>query len=136
MEILLVISGIFTLSLGIIHIFLPLIVGYKKIIYSLNDKLKSINLIFTSYKIKLSDLHGIIWIMNNHASYVLISIGLVNIFFSEWLLNEGKLLCLWIGLWWLLRSFNQFFLGKRLGDYVIILIFLTLAIIHFGGYLI
>lgn len=134
MKTLIILSGIFTFALGAIHVFLPIILKYKKVMFNSIYEPSKLNFMFSDYKLKISDLYGIIWVMNNHASFVLLSIGALDIFLVDWLLGDGEWVCLWISTWWILRVINQLFIGYRIGDICIMIFFFVLAVIHFGGY--
>lgn len=87
------------------------------------------------YATQRSDVHGIAWVMNHAASYVLVSIGLVDLLAARWLTTTetGSIMAAWIAGWWVLRAASQRYLGARRGDWLIMCGFGLLAIVHLGA---
>lgn len=128
---LLYLSGLFSLTLGSIHIFLPILLDFKTAIPIESVALKPFRLLFVHYATLRSDILGIAWVMNHAASYVLISIGVLDLLWPIWLHTAiGPLLAIWMAGWWLIRALSQFYLGRRRGDWLILAWFLALAILH------
>lgn len=127
------VCGSFSLSFGLIHFFLPKILGYREAIVANQRRLQFGPV---SYELQRQDLLGIVWVMNHHASYVLVSIGLLDLLGGPWLTSQqGRWAALWIAGWWVLRSVTQFYLGKRPGDRLIALGFLLIGVVHAGVWL-
>lgn len=128
-----VIAGLFTLTLGIVHFFLPILLDFKSAIPRDGTALKPFKLLFFSYPTKRSDVNGIAWIMNHCASFVLVTIGCLDLFFLNWLTESaaGKYVCFWIATWWFIRSFSQFYLGQRKGDWFVFFGFSAIGGLHF-----
>ncbi len=125
------ITGIFTLVLGSVHFFFPRLLDFKNAIPKDGTPIKPFRLWFIRYPTTRSDVYGIAWVMNHAASYTLVSIGLLDLFWMTWLATPpGKLLSLWIAGWWFIRAGSQLYLGKRHGDYWILAGFALLGIIH------
>ncbi len=83
------------------------------------------------YRTLRSDVHGIAWVMNHAASYVLISIGVADLLWWRWADDSaGVWLSIWIAGWWLIRAVSQVYLGRRAGDFQIMIGFLVLAAVH------
>jgi hypothetical protein len=58
--------------------------------------------------------------MNYCVSFVLVSIGVVNICAKSWEASDISLIVNgWISLWWFTRAFSQFHLGRRMGDWLV-----------------
>lgn len=111
------IAGLFSLALGSVHFFFPKLLDFENAIPKDGPPIRPFRLGPIRYATKRSDVHGIGWVMNHAASYVLVSIGLFNLAGYWWLgTPAGRLLTLWIALWWLIRAGSQFYLGKRSGD--------------------
>lgn len=128
---LLTVAGVFTLILGILHFFFPLLLDFATAIPREGTPLKRFQLGFISYQTKRSDVYGIAWVMNHAASYVLVSIGLFDLGWALWIELPIKIiLCLWIAGWWLLRAASQLYLGKRSIDWFFVCWFGFLGIIH------
>lgn len=99
MLVLLFLSGVFTVILGTVHFFMPVLFDFENAIPLEGSALKSFRLLFYQYPLKRSDVRGIAWVMNHAVRSTLVSIG--------------------IALWWFLRVACQFYLGRRRGDYLV-----------------
>lgn len=125
----LVVMGVFSLTLGTIHFFFPNLLDFKNAVPTEGSPLKPLRLWFIHYNTLRSDVHGVAWVMNHAASYVLVSIGLLNIYWAiTGALNRP--LAAWIVGWWLLRAGSQLYLGRRRGDWLILAYFATLGIVQ------
>lgn len=133
---LLFLAGIFTLVLGLLHFFLPLMLDFRSIVLDRPPEWKparAFRLWPSHYIATLSDRLGVVWVMNHAASYTLVAIGLVDLLAGRWLTTDpgaGRILALWIGGWWLVRAVAQLTFGRRLGDWVILAYFGLLAALH------
>jgi hypothetical protein len=129
----LTVAGLFTLALGILHFWFPVLLDFRQAIPRQGTPIQPFRLGPVRYATLRSDVHGIAWVMNYAASYALVGIGLLDLFASQWLDHPASpLLLFWIAGWWLLRAGAQFHLGTRRGDWWIAAGFLLLAIIHIG----
>lgn len=130
----LVICGVFTLSLGLVHFAMPVLLDFRAAIPRDDPELKvlkPLRLGRLRYATLRSDVYGIAWVMNHAASYVLVTIGVLDLAAVRWLETDaGRLLALWIAGWWLLRAGSQLYLGRRRGDWLILAGFLLLAAVH------
>ena len=139
LTVLLYLSGAFTLCLGVLHVFLPALLDYRAIVLDRDPQIKPprpFRLWPTRYVATFADRYGIIWVMNHAASSVLISIGLVDLLAAEWLrADTGRFVALWIAGWWLVRAVSQLYIGRRVGDWAILLWFTALGVIHLGVWL-
>lgn len=127
-------AGVFTLVLGIAHFFLPALLKYREALLDHPAGWKPAHpfrLWPSRYTVTLTDLYGILWVMNHAASYVLVSLGLLDLFGAEWLQSgAGRWLALWIAGWWLLRAASQLYLGRRAGDWLILVWFAAFGLLH------
>lgn len=136
LEALLFLAGIFTLVLGLLHFFLPLMLDFRSVVLDRPLEWKparAFRLWPSRYIVTLSDRLGVVWVMNHAASYTLVGIGLVDLLAGRWLATDsgaGRILALWIGGWWLMRAVSQLTFGRRLGDWVILAYFGLLAALH------
>lgn len=126
----LTIAGLFTLALGTAHFFFPRLLDFERAIPKQGADLRPFRLGPIRYNTQRSDVHGIAWVMNHAASYVLVSIGLLDLFGQEWLLNAGRPLALWVAGWWFLRAGTQLYLGRRWADWLILIGFSLLGGLH------
>ena len=133
---LLFLAGIFTLVLGLLHFFLPLMLDFRSAVLDRPSDWKpthGFRLWPSRYIVTLSDRLGVVWVMNHAASYTLVGIGLVDLLAGHWLTTDpvvGRILALWIGGWWLLRAITQLTFGRRVGDWVILVYFSLLTVLH------
>ncbi|MEX1021448.1 MAG: hypothetical protein WDZ49_17435 [Litorilinea sp.] len=127
----LTVAGLFTVTLGIIHFWFPILLDFAHAIPRAGTTIRPFRLGPIRYATLRSDVHGIAWVMNHAASYALVGIGLLDLFAGAWLDHPAsKWLLLWIAGWWILRSGAQFYLGRRPGDWLIAGGFLLLAFVH------
>lgn len=129
-------AGIFTLVLGLLHSFLPLMLDFRSVVLDRPREWKparAFRLWPSRYMVTLSDRLGVVWVMNHAASYTLVGIGLVDLLAGHWLTTDpgaGRILALWIGGWWLVRALTQLTFGRRPGDWVILVYFGLLGALH------
>ena len=125
----LALTGVFSLTLGAVHFFFPVLLDFERAIPKEGPPLKPFRLGLIRYNTRRSDVYGIAWVMNHATSYVLVSIGLVNLY---WAItgNVSQPLALWIAGWWFLRAGSQLYLGRRWGDWLILAGFAALGVIH------
>jgi hypothetical protein len=127
------VAGVFSLVLGIVHFFLPVLLDFRSAVPTEGSPLKPLRLGFIRYATLRRDVYGITWVMNHAASYVLVTIGAVELFAVRFLETPpGKVLAGWIAGWWFLRAATQLYLGKRVGDWVLLAGFLVLGAFHAG----
>lgn len=132
-QIALFVSGVFTVVLGAVHFFFPVLLDFEHAIPARGDPLKPFRLGPIRYATRRSDVHGIAWVMNHAASYVLVTIGLIDLFSVSWRSTPAApLLALWIAGWWFLRAAAQLYLGRRRGDWLILIGFAALGLLHLG----
>ena len=127
-------SGVFSLALGIVHVSIPALVRYRVAIGEdggARPPLGGIGAGTFRYELRRRDLVGIAWIMSNAASYVLVSIGLVNL---AWATGDSLVpiqpVALWIAGWWALRAAGQLTVDRRPLDLAILGWFAALAALH------
>jgi len=131
---LLIISGIFSLILGIAHFFFPSLFDFRSAIPKEGPSLKPFSLMFIQYKTTREDTYGLVWVMNHAASFSIVTVGLLDVLCSRWIFSEyASALLIWITLWWLLRAGSQLYLGRRKGDWAILTGFTFLAALHVVG---
>lgn len=124
-------AGMFTVALGILHFFFPVLLDFKQAIPKNGTPLKPFHIFFYHYETKRSDVHGIAWVMNHCVSYVIVTIGLLDLFSTKWLhTSVGCALALWIAGWWLLRAITQLYLGRRRGDWFTLIWFSLISLLH------
>lgn len=127
-------AGVFTVALGIVHIAIPLLMDFDHAIPTAAvspGRLHVLAFAGLRYEVRRSDVRGIAWVMNNAASYVLITLGAADLAARSWLTTDiGRLLALWAVGWWALRAVGQFVLGRRVGDVAVGALFGALAVVH------
>jgi hypothetical protein len=124
-------AGAYTLFLGSVHFFLPYLLDFDKAIPIEGEKLKVFRLLGYTYGTTRRDVRGIAWVMNHAVSYTLVSIGVIDLIWTQWVsLHFSRFIFFWIGGWWLIRAFSQLYLGSRRGDIVLVVWFASLGVIH------
>jgi hypothetical protein len=131
-------AGVFTVGLGLWHLRIPAIVRYRD---ALGDDgpgvapLGTISLGRLRYALRRRDLLGIAWVMSNAASFVLISVGLIDLRLA---LGEPESLvrpiALWIAGWWAIRAVSQHAIGRRPIDLALAAWFWLLAGVHLTAF--
>lgn len=125
--------GVFTLTLGTAHFFLPKLLDVRTVILERAPGWKAprpFRLWPTTYTATPRDLNGVVWVMNHAASYTLVGIGLLDLFAQSWLLGAGRLIALWVAGFWFLRAATQLTFGRRWGDWLILAWFAALGALH------
>jgi hypothetical protein len=126
-------TGLFSLVLGLVHLWIPEIVRYRLAIGEDGSRspLGPIGRGPLRYQLRRRDLIGITWVMSNAASYVLISIGVLEL---GWALGReadaSRPLAAWIAGWWAVRAVSQHALGWRRMDLVVAAGFWLLCALH------
>jgi hypothetical protein len=125
----LVVIGVFTFCLGSVHFFFPVLLDFAQAIPKEGPPLKPFRLGFIHYATQRRDVHGIAWVMNYATSYVLVTLGILQMGWWWWLPSPaGRILALWIAGWWFLRAGSQLYLGQRRGDWWIMAGFGSLGV--------
>lgn len=134
MAIVLALVGVFSVGLGIWHIWVPRTFAFERAIGTDGNgafDLGSIALGPWRYRRRRRDAVGLTWVMSNAASYVLVSIGVLDI---AWALGSRTIPVdvggWWVAGWWLIRALGQFAVGRRIADVGIALWFGALAVVH------
>jgi hypothetical protein len=128
------VAGIFTIALGVVHLLIPRIFRFDRAIGfdgGMRPVLGAITIARWRYQLRRADALGLTWVMSNAASFVLISIGLLDLaWVAGW---RGIPLVLggaWIAGWWAIRAGSQLTLGRRRLDWAIATWFGLLALVH------
>jgi hypothetical protein len=131
LTILLYASGGFAIVLGLLHFTFPKRFGFFAALPIDGAPVPPFRLLFYRYDMKRSDLRGIIYIMNHCVSYVIVAVGVFDLFASRWLGTfSGSLAAGTIAGFWFVRAGAQFYLGQRKGDWFVIALFAFLATLH------
>ena len=134
MAVLLVIAGAFSFGLGIVHLAIPRLFDFPGAIGADGPGTQPLHRRALGpwiYQLRRRDVLGLSWVMSNAASYVLLSIGLVDV---AWAVGWRGLPvaggALWIAGWWAIRSGSQFVVGRRMVDIAFVAFFGSLAVLH------
>jgi hypothetical protein len=134
LELLTLAAGIFSVWLGVVHVWVPRIFAYREAVGSDGIGLPSLGAIHVAgwrYQRRRSDLIAIAWVMSNAASYVLVTVGIIDL---AWAAGDRTIPlgigALWIAGWWALRAGGQFLVGRRRLDTAMAALFLALAAGH------
>ena len=126
-------AGMFSLGLGVVHVAIPVIVRFGRAIGDDADRppLGVIGVGRATYALRRTDLIGLTWVMSNAASYVLISIGVVDLAWAAGMnVVPIRPVAVWIAGWWALRAAGQLAIGRRPGDWVVVAWLFVLAAVH------
>jgi hypothetical protein len=125
------VAGVFGIVLGILHFFFPFLFDFRGAIAPQGDALKPFPLLITRYNTTRQDIYGLVWVMNNAASFSILSIGILDLFWREWLsASYGQVVTLWIGAFYFIRAASQLYMGRRRGDWLILAAFGALGAFH------
>lgn len=128
---LLYVCGAFAVILGALHFFFPLLFDFRGAIPREGDALKPFPLLITKYNTTRKDIYGLVWIMNNAASFAILTIGLLDLFWMTWFFTSYRaLIAIWIALFYFVRAASQMAMGKRRGDWLILAAFAALGAFH------
>jgi hypothetical protein len=127
-------AGLFSIALGIVHVWVPRIFAFDRAIGhdgAAAAQLGTIGFGRWSYARRRSDARGLTWVMSNAASYVLVSIGLLDL---AWVAGSRvvpvALGGAWIAGWWAIRAGGQMVVGRRVWDLALAGGFIALAAWH------
>jgi hypothetical protein len=126
-------AGAFTIVLGVVHVGIPSILRFSDAIGVDGDQpgLGQVRMPGIKYNLKRADLRGIAWVMSNAASYVLVSVGIIDLaWVSDWRGIPLPIGAAWVAGWWAVRSGGQLLVGRRIGDVAITAWFACLAALH------
>ena len=130
----LMLAGIVTLALGAVHVILPRLYDVDTAVPLEGPPLRRLPLVGERYATRRQDVRGIVWVSNNAASYVLLTLAVADVAASWWLgTPAGRLLALWATGWWLLRAVSQLAIGHRSGDLAFCAAFVALAAVHMAA---
>lgn len=128
---LLYVCGVFGILLGAAHFFFPLLFDFRGAIPRAGDALKPFPLLLTQYRTTRTDIYGLVWVMNSAASFAILTVGLLDLFWRVWLYSAyGTLIAVWIALFYFIRAASQLAMGRRRGDWLICAAFAALGAFH------
>lgn len=131
LEVVLYVCGVFAVVLGVLHFFFPRLFDFRGAIPQEGDALKPFPLILSKYNTTRSDIYGLVWVMNSAASFAILTVGLVDLNWTIWLRSTyGSLIAIWIALFYFIRAGSQLAMGKRRGDWIVLVAFAALGAIH------
>ena len=131
LTILLYAAGAFAVLLGILHFTFPERFGFLAALPADGEPVPPYRLLFYRYDMKRSDLRGIIYVMNHCVSYAIIAAGVFDGFAARWLGTfPGALAAGTVAGIWFVRAGTQFHLGRRAGDWFVIVWFTLLGTLH------
>ena len=130
----LVVAGVFALGLGLVHLVIPRLLDFPAAIGEDGpdvEPLRQLTVGRWRYQVRRRDTLGIAWVMSNAASYVLLSIGVVDLAWaSGWRGLPFAGAALWIAGWWAIRAGSQLVVGRRASDLAFAAWFAALAVLH------
>jgi hypothetical protein len=131
LTIFLYVAGAFAVVLGILHFTFPERFGFLAAISEDGAPVPPYRLLFYRYDMKRSDLRGIIYVMNHCVSYAILAVGVFDVFAPRWLGSfPGSLTAGAVAGFWFVRAGTQFYLGRRPGDWFVVIWFGLLGALH------
>lgn len=128
---LLSITGVFAVILGLLHFTFPILFDFEHALPKDGPPLKPFRLGPIRYATKRSDVRGIAWLMNHFVSYNLVVYGLVDLAWGAWFDSPFRVwVCLWMAIGWFIRAGCQLYMGRRLGDWLILIGFALIGAAH------
>jgi hypothetical protein len=125
------ITGVFSVVLGILHFFFPLLFDFENAMPREGANLKPFKLLFVNYATTRQDVRGIAWVMNHFVSYNLVAYGVFDLLWPLWIASPFAVpLCLWMAGGWFVRAGSQLYLGQRAGDWLILAGFALIGLVH------
>jgi hypothetical protein len=129
-----VVAGVFTAALGVVHLWIPRIFRFGPAIGRDDGTLPALGEVTVGpwrYRLRRADALGLSWVMSNAASLVLISIGLLDLaWVTGWRGIPLVIGGVWIAIWWLVRAGTQMTLGRRRLDWAVAGWFGALGLVH------
>lgn len=123
--------GLATLVLGAIHLVIPRLIDVEHAVPPLTAPLRPLPVVGDRYQTRRQDVLGVIWVSNNAATYVLLTLGIADLLASRWLgTDAGRLLAGWAVGWWVIRAGSQLAFGRRAGDWAFVALFGIAAFVH------
>jgi hypothetical protein len=130
----LAVAGVFTLALGVVHLWIPRIFRFDRAIGRDEEggpALGDVGVGDRRYALRRADAQGLAWVMSNAASLVLISVGLVDLaWLTGWRAVPLGLGAAWIAVWWAVRAVSQLAVGRRPVDWAFVAWFGALGAAH------
>jgi hypothetical protein len=130
----LIIAGLFSVILGVVHLAIPRLLDMAAAVGIDGADAPPLHRLAIGghgYQVRRRDVLGIAWVMSNAASYVLVSIGLLDLAWaSGWRALPLVGGAWWITGWWAIRAGSQLTLGRRRSDLAFAGWFAVLAAIH------
>ncbi|MBE0540276.1 MAG: hypothetical protein IH623_02720 [Verrucomicrobia bacterium] len=131
LTVLLYAAGAFAVLLGILHFTFPERFGFLAALPADGAPVPPYRLGFYRYAMKRSDLRGIIYVMNHCVSYAIVAAGVFDCFAARWLGTfPGAVASGTVAGFWFVRAGTQFYLGRRPGDWFVVVWFSSLGALH------
>ncbi len=131
LQILLWLSGIFAVILGMLHFSFPRRFGYFAVLAAVKKPLDPFELGAFRHKLTPQDLRGLMYVMNNAASYAIVLCGIADLASTRWLGTEtGLWLALAMAGFWLLRAGSQLYIGHTPKNWLAAIWFAGIGILH------
>ncbi|MBI1851026.1 MAG: hypothetical protein HYR85_11850 [Planctomycetes bacterium] len=124
-------TGAFATLLGLLHFTFPRRFGFVELLNGSEPAPPDFRLGPYRKELRRSDVLGIVYVMNHGVSFVILSIGVFDLFATRWLgTSAGMLVSVWAAAFWWLRSATQLYLGRRRGDFFVLFVFAVLGLVQ------
>lgn len=124
-------TGVFAVMLGALHFTFPILFDFERALPKDGPPLKPFRLGPIRYATQRSDVRGIAWLMNHFVSYNLVAYGLIDLAWPMWFGTDFRVwLCVWMAGGWFVRAACQLYMGRRLGDWLILAGFALIGMVH------
>lgn len=125
------VAGVGTLALGAIHVVMPRLIDIERAVPELVTPLRRLPIVGERYRTRRQDVLGVVWVSNNAATWVLLTLGVADLLAVSWLgTSAGRWLAGWAAVWWAIRAGSQLAFGRRAGDWAFVVVFGTAAVLH------
>lgn len=131
LQILFWLSGLFAVILGVLHFSFPRRFGYFAVLDKVQAPLAAFRLSMFEHKLTPQDMRGLMYVMNNAASYAIVMCGVADLASARWLGTEaGRWLAVAMAGFWLVRAGSQFYIGHTPKNWLAAAWFAGLGVLH------
>ena len=124
-------AGIGTLTLAMVHLVMPRLIDIERAVPEPGTALRPLPVVGRRYQTRRQDVLGVVWVSNNAATWVLLTLGVADLLAGSWLgTPAGRVLAAWAVGWWAIRAGSQLAFGRRGVDWAFVVVFGFAAMVH------